>query len=191
MQLTEDKKELRRRVKQSYKSLTQEERRGLSELAASKMLLRLSEVPSGTKIGVFLSMWDELDTSFIISSLMAEGHLKVLIPRVEGEEMQFYPYDPVRIDIISEYGIMEPNNPEADADVPEVMVVPGIAFDTDGGRVGRGKGFYDKYFSRYSRYIKAKIAFVASFQIFPHVPMDSHDIRMDEIITDKEHFMVE
>ena len=77
-----------------------------------------------------------------------------------------------------------------DADVPEVMIVPGIAFDPQGGRVGRGKGFYDKYFSRYKTVTALKIAFVADFQIFRQVPMDTHDISMDEIITDKGHHLI-
>lgn len=178
------KKELRKAIKQRYRELDTDQRARISRRATEFLLDRLSELSDGTKVGVFLSMWDELDTSYLINALMEEGRLRLLIPRVEGDEMQFYPYTPTRVTNVSEYGIMEPNNPFEDAEVPTVMIVPGIAFDLNGGRVGRGKGFYDKYFSRCSDVIKLKIAFVADFQIFDHVPMDEHDIPVDEIVTD-------
>lgn len=186
----EIKKDLRRTVKQIYRELSPENRAQISREAALRLLSRLTALPERTKVGIFLSMWDELDTTYLIEALMSEGRLTVLVPRVEGAEMQFYPYDPERMTIISEYGIIEPNNPVEDADVPEVMIVPGIAFDPQGGRVGRGKGFYDKYFSRYKTETALKIAFVADFQIFRQVPMDTHDISMDEIITDKGHYLI-
>ena len=166
MESLEIKKELRRAVKQTYRELAPEERIRISQDTTHRLLRRLAELPEGTKVGVFLSMWDELDTTYLIDMLMSEGRFRILVPRVEGPEMQFYPYDPERTTDTSEYGIIEPDNPVEDADVPTVMIVPGIAFDTQGGRVGRGKGFYDKYFSRYKTDILLKIAFVADFQIF-------------------------
>lgn len=190
MQSPEIKKELRRTVKQMYRELSPEDRGQISHEAIQRLLRRLAALPKGTKVGIFLSMWDELDTTYLIDTLMSEKRLRVLVPRVEGPEMQLYPYDPERTTIISEYGIIEPNNPVEDADVPTVMIVPGIAFDPQGGRVGRGKGFYDKYFSRHKSEITLKIAFVADFQIFDQVPMDEHDIPMDEIITDKSHHII-
>lgn len=186
MQYAETKKALRLEVKQKYKSLSDRDKEKLSQAASLQLRSRLSDLPKGTKIGIFLSMWDELNTLPLIESLKAEGWLTILVPRVEGEEMQFYAYEPNSTSI-STYGIIEPTQPTEEADVPEVMIVPGIAFDTNGGRVGRGKGFYDKYFARYRNLITLKIAFVADFQVHETVPMESHDMPVDEIITDLRH----
>ncbi|WP_278834115.1 5-formyltetrahydrofolate cyclo-ligase, partial [Porphyromonas cangingivalis] len=87
----EIKKDLRRTVKQIYRELSPENRAQISREAALRLLSRLTALPERTKVGIFLSMWDELDTTYLIEALMSEGRLTVLVPRVEGTEMQFYP----------------------------------------------------------------------------------------------------
>lgn len=83
------------------------------------------------------------------------------------------------------FGILEPciELPEMAAD--EVfMLVPGMGFDTSFNRVGKGKGFYDRFFEKYKGKItKAGICF--DFQLLENVPADEHDIKMDLIFTDK------
>ena len=65
------------------------------------------------------------------------------------------------------------------------MLVPGLAFDLYGGRVGHGKGYYDYYFDKYRDQIAYKIALAYDSQIFDRVPMDTYDKYMDGIATDE------
>ena len=63
------------------------------------------------------------------------------------------------------------------------MIVPGVAFDMKGYRVGYGKGYYDKYLSE--KKMISTFALAYTFQILEHVPSDAHDIKMDKIITEE------
>ncbi len=188
--MIQDKSAIRKEVKQRYREITPHDKHVAEAEAARRLIARLAGIPAGTKVGIFLSMWDEPTTSEVVARLMSEGRLRLLVPRVEGEVMQFYPYDPERTDTLSDYGIIEPSNPVEEAEVPTVLIVPGIAFDRSGGRVGRGKGFYDKYFALHRETITLKIAYTLSFQLYDEVPVDSHDVFMDEVVTDTEHIVV-
>lgn len=67
--------------------------------------------------------------------------------------------------------------------IPEIVIVPGLGFGPDGKRLGRGKGFYDRYFEA-SPAIKIGIAF--EMQIEEDIPTDPHDITMDFVVTDQK-----
>ena len=68
-------------------------------------------------------------------------------------------------------------------------MVPGVAFDREGGRTGYGAGYYDRYFKKISDERKKeikKVALAYDFQVIDKVPMDKQDVRIDCIITEKE-----
>ena len=105
----------------------------------------------------------------------------VVLPRVEGEIMNFYLYVPECMSC-GEFGIMEPAGVEAVAPYEiDVMVVPGVAFTTDCDRMGRGKGFYDKYMSQ-SDFRAVKIGVCYAEQVVWNLPVEPHDVRMDALI---------
>jgi len=80
------------------------------------------------------------------------------------------------------FGILEPAVPVfATKDELDLIIVPGVAFDRAGGRVGRGGGFYDRLLPQYSA-LRAGICF--DFQYLEAVPAEEHDIRMDWVVTD-------
>ena len=66
-----------------------------------------------------------------------------------------------------------------------MIVVPGLAFDRKGGRVGHGKGYYDRYFDRHRDAIRMRIAFGYEVQVFDEVPMDDFDLPMHALVTDR------
>ena len=66
--------------------------------------------------------------------------------------------------------------------------MPGVAFDNNGGRMGYGGGFYDRYMSKCSKNIQ-KISLAYDFQILDNVPMDSHDTRVNSIITENKEIV--
>ena len=79
------------------------------------------------------------------------------------------------------YGIMEPcGEVFTDYDSIDVAIIPGMAFDKQGHRLGRGKGYYDRFLSKIPKVYKIGLCF--SWQLVDEVPCDEHDIIMDEII---------
>lgn len=82
------------------------------------------------------------------------------------------------------YGILEPSVVKtADEKDIDVILVPGLAFDRHGGRMGFGKGYYDRLLETS---IAVKIGLCYDFQLFDTIPTESHDVPMDFIITEKE-----
>ncbi len=139
------------------------------------------------RLGLFLSMSTEIDTGPLIDQLICfPDKYSILVPRVEGATiMHFYEYSDPSEYTISEFGIREPQRAVSNPIVPDIILVPGLAFDQCGGRVGHGKGYYDRYFESYKDLIEYKIALAYDIQIFAAVPMAPYDWRMDAIITDK------
>ena len=80
------------------------------------------------------------------------------------------------------YGIQEPISPILiPSDLINVMAVPGVAFDRRGNRLGRGGGYYDRLLNNFCGYAVA-VAF--DFQVLPKIPYESHDIPVNEIVTE-------
>lgn len=182
------KQELRREALRKIKLLEDPQTSALR--AAERMVYLLSQLlptPSekkeGSRIGLFLSLPTEISTAPLLS-LLQDNIL--LVPRVENnEEMHFFPYNPTAPHQISRYGIWEPIAPIEESLVPDIMIVPGVAFDMNGGRIGHGKGYYDRYFSRYAKHSIRKIALCYDAQLFDSVPTEEHDHQMEWIVTDK------
>ena len=184
------KKEIRAEAKRRIGLLSPEDQARLSEEAgrrAADYLDRL-HLPDGTRIGLFINIKGaEIETRPLIDRLQNTGRYRLLVPRVDDETtIRFYPYDAEAPHVISGYGIWEPLAPLSEALVPSVILVPGLAFDRNGGRVGHGKGFYDRYFATHPEEIRLRIAFAFSCQTFETVPTDPNDHPMDLLITDKE-----
>lgn len=181
-----EKKEIRALVRGRKKELTESLRANKSQRVAARVTQYLSELPP-SKVALFLSMPDEVDTSYLIAMLHAQGKHTILVPRVEDEvTIRFYKLKEVDNYEVSNFGILEPTDDVSQAEVPEVMIVPGVAFDIQGGRVGRGRGYYDRYFELHKATIKAKIAIGYHLQVMDEpVPMEPFDERMDALITEE------
>ena len=82
----------------------------------------------------------------------------------------------------SKYGILEPVSNTEETNI-KVAIVPGIAFDSHGNRIGFGAGFYDRYFEKYPDIIKIAVCF--DFQKIEHIESEPWDIPMDYIVTEK------
>ena len=183
------KSEIRAEAKRRISALSAEQQQTLARLAGEEGFRCLESLglKDGTPVGLFLSMkGKEIETRPLIERLRETGRYAILVPRVEedGVTMNFYPYLEEAPHHISRYGIWEPDAPCSAAVVPEVIIVPGLAFDRNGGRVGHGKGFYDRYFARHAGAIARKIGYAYSVQLFDEVPMDDFDRPLDTLVTD-------
>ena len=111
-----------------------------------------------------------------------EAHPAFRAPVVTGDDLELRVYTGPGDLATGAYGIEEPTGALfTDYDAIDFIVVPGVAFDRNGNRLGRGKGYYDRLLPRIPSAYKAGICF--PFQIVEEVPAETFDIRMDEVIT--------
>lgn len=169
--------------------LRKEIRARLSQLSPREKAVRGKAFCDGVKthpavcgarvVALFSPLADEPQISALVSELSREK--LVVVPRVEGDIMQFYPYNDACMNI-GAFGILEPSagKPVSPCDI-DVMVVPGVAFTSCGNRMGRGKGFYDKYMSQAGfRAFKLGVCHVE--QLVDELPVEPHDIKMNAVI---------
>ena len=128
---------------------------------------------------IYLSFSREAPTDGLIERLLADGH-KVYCPRIENGEMVAVEYG--EDFTLSDYGIREPVG-EAYQGEMDVAVVPFLAVDKRGNRLGYGGGYYDKFLKNSTA---KRVAFGYGFQIVNEVPTESWDEKMDVIVTDEE-----
>ncbi len=152
---------------------------------AQKIFLESEQYKNAKSVMLYIPLGNEVDTSGIISDALASGK-NVLVPVTDRETFEITAYK-ITEETVFEKGTFSVTEPKEklsfDASKIDVALVPGIAFDRFGGRVGFGKGCYDKFLDD----IKAvKIGFCYDFQLVSHIETDSNDIAMDFIITEKE-----
>ena len=176
------KKELRAAMRRKNLGITPSER----AVASGRIFARaeLSEAFGRARtVGVFCSLADEPDTSEALARWSAAGR-RLALPRGEGDVMRFYEYDP-RTMRPGAFGIAEPG-PEARLCEPrelDLVIVPGTAFTAAGARMGRGRGYYDKYLAQPEVHA-VKIGVCYAHQLVGVLPSEPHDVAMDCVITD-------
>lgn len=129
---------------------------------------------------LYHSLPDEVDTHDFIRKW--SNRKRILLPVVVGDDLEVRIYTSPADLATGAYGIEEPTGALfTDYAAIDFIVVPGVAFDRSGNRLGRGKGYYDRLLPRIPSAYKAGICF--PFQIVEEVPAEPFDICMDEIIT--------
>lgn len=171
------KEALRRNIKALIQEHSPRELADLSALVGEN-ILRHPRVQAAHAILLYHSLPDEVDTRRLIETLLAQGK-QVLLPKVcHDSTMTLHAYSGASSVTVGAYGIMEPTGPSQP--VPPVAVIPGRAFDRQGYRLGRGKGYYDRLLAHAATY---KIGICFPFQFTDTVPHDFHDVPMDEVVT--------
>lgn len=139
-------------------------------------------------IFTFVSFASEVDTKKIIEYAIKDKKT-VCVPKVISKDEGFIIYKINGLMDLEEgfYGILEPKNTCEIIDYESIdfILMPGVAFDKFGGRIGYGGGFYDRYLSSLKRDIP-KIAIAYDLQIVDKIPMTGLDIYIDGLITEKE-----
>ena len=153
-------------------------------IRASHPLTKLSRHPrlaDAHTVLLYSALPDEVQTLPLLNRLSAEGKT-VLLPRVVSDtDMELRRYTGPNDLEPGAFGIMEPTGELfTDYDLIDVAIVPGMAFDREGHRLGRGKGYYDRFLARLPHIYKIGVCF--PFQLVDQVPTDAHDILMDEVI---------
>ena len=86
--------------------------------------------------------------------------------------------------LINRYGIPEPISKKVV--IPEILLIPLLAFDDDLNRLGYGGGYYDRYLGKLKKKNILKIGIAYSFQNLKKIPINKHDVKLDFIITEKK-----
>jgi 5-formyltetrahydrofolate cyclo-ligase len=182
--LRERKARVRAAARARRDAMPAEARARASDLIAERLLGTLERLPPRT-VMVFASFGSEVSTRGIIDALIARGS-RVALPVVTRTEMRaapFRPGDPVRT---APYGAAEPlSADDVPADAIDVVVVPGLAFDRAGYRVGYGRGYYDRFLAR-TRPGALRIAVAFHVQLVDAVPHGDGDEPVDAIVTERE-----
>lgn len=177
-----DKKGLRKEIRARKKAAEPSDMLRQSQEICERVLLH-PRWQQATTVLLYHALSDEVDTSL----LLQQTDKRILLPVVVGEELELREYDG-RLKK-GAFGIMEPKG-ESNAllvggkDGGEALaIVPGMAFDTVGHRLGRGKGYYDRLFASLPSANVYKIGICYDFQLLEEVPAETHDIVMDEVIS--------
>ncbi len=173
-------KELLRKIAKLSERLPNEVREAYSR-AITEFTVSLREVKEARNILLFLSLPNEPDTDGLIKELRLQGK-NIFVPVVRGEEFvisAYAPGDPVKK---GSFGIREPICDTASEVIPDVAVVPMVAFDNAFTRLGHGKGYYDRYLAGKDI---VKIGVCYASRKFKEIPRDPNDVAMDVIVTEE------
>lgn len=188
-----DKSTIRQLMTQKKRGLTDEQIvRASSQL--TELFCSLDEFQSASCLFAYISFNQEVRTRKIIETALSLGK-RVAVPKVAGKDLVFHYLTHLQdLDGFtkSSYGIPEPADQLKCADGQErevLMLLPGLAFDLRGARVGYGKGYYDRYLSRFPEVHFRKIALCYPFQLMEHIETDAYDQLADRVITLPEQFM--
>lgn len=176
-----DKRELRAAMRELKRILLPCIDRQRCEDAVFSAIESLREFTCSRNILMYCSLADELPTMSTLNRWRATGK-QVYLPRVNGEFLDIMPYDPECMEK-GAFGINEPaSGIKVSPETIDMVVVPGMAFDCEGNRLGRGRGFYDRLLSGMkSTVITVGVGY--DFQLLDHVPVDEHDMKLDYVAT--------
>lgn len=138
----------------------------------------------------YVSFNQEVRTFEIINRALAEGK-RIYVPRIDKGIMKF-----IEIKSLSDlrpgfFGILEPElKEEVIPKLRNLVLVPGLAFDKTGRRIGYGKGFYDKYFHTYGVDRFNKVALSFEFQMYEELPGFHNDVNMNMILTEQGTYYI-
>ena len=176
----DDKKMVRQRIKRLISVMTPEQK-ATQSAAIWERLEQAEAFRNSTDILIYWSMDDEVQTPAFIEKWTATGK-RFYLPSIQGDDLIVKRFTGTSNLTPGEgFSIPEPTGePVADLSHITLVIVPGRAFDRDGNRMGRGRGFYDRLLPQLPHAVKAGVCF--DCQKLPSVPTDDNDIKMDFII---------
>ncbi|NPA49330.1 MAG: 5-formyltetrahydrofolate cyclo-ligase [Thermodesulfobacteria bacterium] len=179
------KKTLRKIFLARRASLTPEARKELSR-RITEHLRSYAPYRKAERLLLYAHFRDEVETDALIEAALQEGK-EVYLPRtyVREKRLRLFRLFNTGELLPGAYGIPEPpaQNPEIQAEELDLIVVPGVAFDLRGGRLGYGGGFYDRLFAKAPRVKRIGLAY--SCQVAEELPLEEHDVLLHALVTEK------
>lgn len=177
---SEIRKEILKKIKNQKSKIKDEKDRIIKE-----KVLSLEEFKRAKVVAFYVSLESEVDTTALIDEALKMGK-RVVIPAIAGDVLYLAMIkDRKSASLKGPYGILQPAvgsfNPFPKEDV-DLIIVPAVAFDKKMQRLGRGKGFYDRFLKDLPKNIK-KIGLAYDLQIMEDLPVTPRDIPVDMVIT--------
>ncbi len=166
-----DKPALRRRALSLWRSL---DREALS-FQVLKALLPWLKGMGFQDILLYHPLPHELD----LLALPQRYPARYYLPKVAGEGLTVHPWGPLAP---GPFGLLEPTTPAVDPGVLDLVLVPGLAFDREGYRLGHGKGFYDRFLASVGT---ERVGVVPEALLLPHLPRDPWDVPVNYLATEQ------
>jgi 5-formyltetrahydrofolate cyclo-ligase len=188
MKDSEKKQQIRDEISRKRRYLKEDEKKTFDDSIAKK-LTSLKEWKKSKYILIYVSHKNEIKTTDIIKTNIKKKHIIVPKTHLRFHTLSLHKIKTINDLIKGRYDLLEPHahteiiSPEE----IELAIIPGIAFDLKGHRIGYGKAYYD----RLNKHLKCpKIGLAYSFQIVENIPAQSHDIPLDILVTEKDvhHF---
>ena len=175
-----DKKELRRLIAQEKRNYSVAQKTEWSSSLFQKLEDHPLFLQSHTLL-LYHSLPDEVLTHEFIKRW--HPYKCIVLPLVKGDELEFRYYEGEDSLQIGAFGIEEPTGSLVEnLHEIELSIIPGVAFDCSGNRLGRGKGYYDRALTKLQSY---RIGVCFQLQLLPHIPVEATDLPMDEIWTEQ------
>ena len=179
--IVESKDAIRRRLLRLRRSMDEKKRLKLSR-EIKRNLFDLPEYRSAEVVMFYMAHDKEVETREMIAESLKNK--RILLPKVDIKEGKIVPVEIKNLDDVEKgaFGIYEPRGKEEYSGKIDMVIVPGIAFDLRGYRIGYGKGFYDRFLKDVSS-LKVGLAF--DFQVVGRIIEDVNDVPVDIVITER------
>lgn len=173
-----EKKKIRKEIRALKQNYSLDQKKEMS-LPILESLEKLPEFINAKTVMLYWSMKDEVFTHEFVCKWAKQK--RVILPCVIGETLDLKVFYGKENMVEGEtYGILEPDGPVfMKEDELDLILIPGIAFDSNNNRMGRGKAFYDRLLQSLSAF---KVGICFDFQMLDDVPVDEHDIKMNEVV---------
>ena len=174
-----DKKALRAMIRDKKRAMTESQINEVS-VKLGQLFAATEQYRQATTVYGYLPYNQEVRTVPILEQALKDGK-RVAVPKVYGDEMKFIYMTDLSLVERSGFGIPEPvaDGPEGD-DPTALVLMPGLAFDPQGHRIGYGGGFYDKFLAKEPNH--PTVALCYQFQMLDHIETDDHDIPVDCVL---------
>ena len=181
-----NKKDLRQNLRQAIDAIKPDDLHARS-IRACSLLIHTPEYERAEIVMVFLSLPNEVDTTPLVLHAW-RNRKRVLAPKVSWEQRRMLPIEIRSLsDDVSQspMGIREPaQGVPIPVAIIDLIVVPGLGFDLHGNRIGRGRGFYDRFLAHPDWHGTA-CGLALEDQVTPDVPVSEHDMQVDMLVTDE------
>lgn len=189
----DDLHELKKKIREQAHANrnAQPDKEALSERICA-VFAALPEYAAAKTVLYYVDVRSEVRTRHALPAALTHGK-KIVVPWCNAQgELELFHLENMDELAIGMYKILEPKlelrtlpAKQVDVKALDLVMVPGVAFDRRGARMGHGKGYYDKLLE-HARPDTPLVALAFECQLFPEIPTQAHDVYMDKIITEKE-----
>lgn len=175
-----EKEEIRKKIKEELNNISID-LINKKNYKIYKKIINSSEFQNAKTIFSYISLPEEVDTHPIIKKALDSGK-KIYVPKIRDDyQMNIHEIFSLNELEKGQYNIEEPTGDKCEQISFDIIIIPGIAFDLSRNRLGRGKGYFDRFLKK-TKGIKIGLCFKE--QLLSCIPHEEHDIMMDQVITD-------